>query len=122
MRRVMAWQEDPGTLLRGNFRVSIGQQFLDSSAQIARLRKNFIFKIWMIGTEGVHRRNAPHWGVQLIEELVGDARSDFSPVSPGEHVLICDDHAIGLAHSGGDRVPVEWRKRAEIDDFHRDSL
>src|ERR1700676_2197764 len=103
-------------------RSSIGQQFLDSSDQIGRLRKNFILKIGMIRAESIHRRNAPNGSVQLIEKLLADARGNLRTVSPGERVLIGHDRAVGLAHGGGDRLPVEWRKRAEIDDFDRNSL
>ena len=56
---------------------------------------------------------------KLIEEMIRDARGDFGSISPGKHVFIGDDHAVGLAHGCGDRVPVKRRERTEVDDFHR---
>src|SRR3981189_2009782 len=88
---------------------SVGQQLLDSGYQIGRLRKNFIFEIGMVGAEGVHRRNAPHRGVQVIEKLFADARGDFGPISPGERVLIRDFFQEVHRTGGVDYLPIKRR-------------
>src|SRR5258708_39977969 len=100
----------------------MSQEVVEGSGGVGSLRENFIFKIGMVRTESVHRRDAPHGSVQLIEKLLTDARGYFRAVSPGERVLVRNDRAIGFAHGGGNCFPIERRKRTQINNFHRHSL
>src|SRR5438445_11597745 len=76
----------------------------------------------MVGAESVHGGYALDRGVEFVEKLVGDARSDFRAETPAQHVFIGHDDAVILAHGGGDGVPIVGREGAEIDDLYGDAF
>src|ERR1700689_4154153 len=52
--------------------------------QILRLWQNLVLQDRLIGDEGVLRGYALHRSIQLVEQLVGDARRDLGPIAPAQ--------------------------------------
>src|SRR2546427_8848978 len=73
----------------------------------------------MVHVEGIHGPPALDGRIQLVDQLVGNARGDFPAVAPAPHIFVRDDHAVRLSNRRGNRLPVVRRKRAQVDDFHR---
>ncbi len=40
--------------------------------------------------------DAADGGVEIVEQLIGDARGDLRAVTPTEHVFVGHDHSAGL--------------------------
>ena len=60
--------------------------------------------------------------VEMLEQLVADPRRQLGAEAARQLILVRDDHAVGLLHRGGDRVPVERHDRAQVDDHHADAV
>ena len=43
---------------------------LDCGGDVAGLRENHVFQLWLVSTEGVHGRDALDGGVEFVEELM----------------------------------------------------
>ena len=76
---------------------SILPQLNDRPVQILRLGQDRIFQDRLIGNKGVHRRDPLHRGIEVVEELIGDARGDLRAVAPAQHIFMSDDDPAGLA-------------------------
>ncbi len=77
---------------------SIRFQVHNGLQNVLRLRQNRVFQLRLVGDKGVHRADAPHRRVKIVEQLIGDARGNLRAVAPAQHVFVRHDHAIGLAH------------------------
>ncbi len=71
-------------------------QFRDCLIDVLGLGEDDVFQRWLVGDEGVHCGHALYRGIEVFEELVGDAGGYFSSVAPAEHVFVGDDDAAGL--------------------------
>src|SRR5712664_4228286 len=80
---------------------SILQELLHRRGDMTRLRENHVLELRLIGAERIHGGHALHGGVQFFEQLIGDARCDFRPVAPAQHVFISHDDAVRLSNRGG---------------------
>ena len=98
------------------------EYLFNGGSNVAGLRQNLVFELGLVGAESVLGGDAAHRRVEFVEKFVGDARGDFRAVAPGTHVFVGDDDAVGLAHARGDGFPVVRRKRAQIDNFHRNAF
>jgi len=63
---------------------------------MARLREDHILELRLIRAKRIHGGDALYGGVQLFEEFVRDARSDFRAVAPAQHVFIGHDEPVRL--------------------------
>ena len=98
--RLPAWQGEPGASCGKVSGASVGQQFADGGGQMAGLRKNLVFQLGMIRAEGVHRRNAPHRRVKLIEEMIKGSKLDLPEALVNyETELMLDELKTSLSRS-----------------------
>ncbi len=61
---------------------SVLRQFLHHPEQVGDLGQDGILQNWLIGNEGVQGGYAPHGRIQVLEQLIGDARRDLRAVAP----------------------------------------
>src|SRR5438128_368617 len=57
-------------------------QFPNCFCQVLGLRQNFLFQIRVVGDKGIQRADPLYRSIQLAEEFLRDAGSDFGPESP----------------------------------------
>ncbi len=55
--------------------------------------------------------------IQVIEAVLHDPRVDMAAKAGQIRLFRHHDHAVGLAHSGGDRLLVERHEGAQINDL-----
>ena len=55
--------------------------------------------------------------IEVLEQLIRNARGNFRSVAPGEGVFVGHNHATGFFHRIGNCVPVVRRKASQIDHF-----
>src|SRR5713226_1221531 len=96
------------------------RQFLHRPEQIANLGQDGVFENWLVGYKRVSGGNALHWRIQMMEELVSDARRNLGAVSPAEGIFIGNQRTIGFLHRRGDCVPVKRTQSAKVNQFDTD--
>src|SRR6266446_2918368 len=73
------------SFLRGNSLKPIGsifQKLLHGRRNVARLWQDYVLEFRLVRAEGIHRRNSPDWGFQILKEFIRNARRDFRAISP----------------------------------------
>ena len=76
---------------------------------------------WLYGTPGTSgpaRRS--HRRIEVGEGLLRDDGGDLGAVAAGQVVLVHDERLAGLAHRGQDRLLVDRRQRAQVDNLDID--
>src|SRR5438876_11446020 len=84
---------------------SILQKLLHGRRNVARLGQDHVLKLWLVGAEGIHGRNAPDRSIQLIEKFVRNARRDFRSIAPAQRVFISYNSAVGFSNRGRNGFP-----------------
>src|SRR5258708_23417 len=92
---------------------SILQKLLDRCRNVARLGKDYVFKLRLIRAKSIHGRHTPHRGVKLLEEFVPNARRDLRAIAPAQHVFISHDDPVRLPNSRRNGLPVVGRRSEE---------
>ncbi len=64
---------------------------------VVHLREDGVFELRGVGDEGVERGDAADGRVEVLEQLVGDARGDLGAEAVRARVLVRDDEPAGLA-------------------------
>src|SRR5467141_4783239 len=88
---------------------SILQKLFHRRRNVARLGEDDVFQLRLVGTEGVHGRNTPDRGVQLLEKFVRNTSGDFSATSPAQGVFVSHDDPVGLSNGRSNGFPVVGR-------------
>src|SRR5882762_4728104 len=102
--------------------VSVLQKLLHGRCNVARLGKDHILELRLVRAEGIHCRNAPDRGVQLLEEFVRNTRRDLRAVPPAQHVFVSHKDSVRLSNGGRNGLPVIRRERTQVDDFNGNAL
>src|SRR5262252_691341 len=76
--------------------ILISHDLLDRLQHVGGLREDFLLEIRMVRDGRVERRDAANRRVEVLEELVGDARGDLGAESARQLVLVRDDDAVRL--------------------------
>ena len=63
-----------------------------------------------------------HGRLEGVEAVLGDAGGDLGAEAAEDGRLVHDDQSSGLAHRRLERLEVDRRQRAQVDDLERDSL
>src|ERR1700751_460176 len=63
-------------------------QLANSANNILGLRQNHVFELRLISAKSVGGRYATDRRIQLVEQLVGNARRDFGAVTPRARVFV----------------------------------
>jgi len=98
-----------------------GGQVGHGAVEVLGLWEDGVLELRLVGDKGIHGGDAANRGVEIVEELIADTRGDLGSIAPGEHVLVRDDDARGLADALGDGLPVVGGEAAEVDDFGVDA-
>src|SRR5260370_24309588 len=67
---------------------SILQKPLHRRRNVARLGKDHILQLGLVGAEGIRRRDAPARGVHILEAFAANARPHLRALAPAQHVLV----------------------------------
>src|SRR5207245_8827907 len=86
--------------------------------EILHLGEDEVLEVRCVRDEGVGSGNALDRRVEPGEPLVRDARGDLRAVPPGQRILVRDEHLVRLADRELHGVPVEGRRRAEVDNLY----
>ena len=73
---------------------------LDRLQDVARARQDPLLEDRGIGDRAIERRDALHRRVEVVEQLVGDARGDLGAEAARQLILVRDDDAAGLLRVG----------------------
>ena len=74
----------------------IFRQFLHGPKKVRGLRQDGVFQHRVVGDEDVRGGHTAYGGIEMFEELVGDAGGDFGAVSPAQGVFVGDQCAAGF--------------------------
>ena len=73
-----------------------------------------------VGDRRVERRDAANRGIEVLEQLVRDARGELRAETAGELILVRDDDAVGLLRPRRRSASQSnGAMRAQIDDHRR---
>src|SRR5258706_6552050 len=92
------------------------RQILNGFEDVRRLREDDLLEVGVVGDRCVERGDPAHGSVQVLEELVADARGQLGAESARELILVRHDHAVGLPDRRRDGVPVKRHDGAEVED------
>ena len=68
-------------------------QFGEGAVEVVHLREDVVFELRRVGDEGIERGDAADGRVEVLEQLLGDARGDLRPEAVRARVLVRDDAA-----------------------------
>src|ERR1700723_3178713 len=71
---------------------------------------------------GVGRGDPDDWAIEIVEGFFVDDGGNFSGQSASARVLVKDDYFVRLLHRRGNRLAIERRDCAQVEDFDFDSF
>ena len=93
-----------------------------AASRSLRLRQDGVFEVRVVGDPGVLGRDPANRGVQILEQLIGDAGGDLRAVAETARVLVNHEDPIRPPHAAPDGFPVVGREGAEVQDFHGNAV
>src|SRR6267378_7032099 len=70
----------------------------------------------------IERRQTDDGAIEIVERFFVNDRGNFSGQTSGARVFVQNDDFVGLLYGGGNRLAIERRDRAQVEDFDFDSF
>ncbi len=98
------------------------REFLHGAEQVARCGRMAFSRMRLIADERIGGGDSLHRGIEMMEELVGDAGGNFGAVSPAQRVFVGNQRAVGFLTDAAIASQSNGFRGAQVDQFDADVM